>query len=547
MSGVYVDAMSVRAVVRITLAVAVAAAVIPVVLLGVHRAEALDNGLGRTSPMGWNDWNTFGCGVSDTLIRQSADTLVSSGMASAGYQYVNIDDCWSQSTRDASGNLRADSTKFPTGIKPVADYVHSLGLKIGLYAEAGSVTCAGFPGSLGHEQQDANLFASWGIDYLKYDNCGDHGGLTNQQRYTTMRDALRATGRPIFYNLCEWGQDAVWTWGAQTGNSWRTTGDVQATFSSILSILDSQVGLESYAGPGGWNDPDMLEVGNGALTDSESRAHFSLWALLNAPLIAGNDLRTMTAATRTILTNTDVIAVDQDWGGKQGYKLRDDGDTEVWLKPMANGSRSVVLLNRGPSTATISVTASTLGLGAASSYVVRDLWTHTTTTTSATISATVASHAAAMYLVSGGNVMPSSSATATATATATPTPSATQTSTPSASTTRTPAASPTTPPGSPSCIATYRIVNAWRDGFQSDVTVAAGSQATTGWRVTWAFPNGQTISQSWSATVTQTGAAVTATNLSWNGTLAPGASTTFGFIATATATNGIPTPTCTAS
>ncbi|MFG1679341.1 lectin [Nonomuraea sp. NPDC049269] len=368
-------------------------------------AAALDNGLARTPQMGWNDWNSFGCNVNDSLIRQTADAMVSSGMASAGYTYVNIDDCWSTKNRNSNGDLVPDPQKFPNGIKALADYVHSKGLKLGIYSSAGTTTCAGYPASLGNERRDAALWASWGIDYLKYDNCGDHRGLNGQQRYTAMRDALAATGRPIVYSLCNWGQESVWTWGMPVGNSWRNTGDIAANWNSIMGILDQQVGLDAYSGPGGWNDPDMLEVGVGGVTGTEGRAHFSLWSLLNAPLITGNDIRTMSADTRTILTNTEVIAVNQDWGGRQGNKISDNGNLEVWRKPMSNGSVAVVLLNRGTSTSTVSTTASALGLGSASSYSVRDLWAHTTSSSSGTISASVPGHGAAMYVVTGGGIV----------------------------------------------------------------------------------------------------------------------------------------------
>ncbi len=388
-----------------TLAAVLAAGSLAVVTGAATPAAALDNGLARTPQMGWNDWNSFGCNVNDSLIRQTADAMVSSGMAAAGYTYVNIDDCWSTRSRNANGDLVPDPQKFPNGIKAVADYVHSKGLKIGIYSSAGTTTCAGYPASLGHEQQDANLWASWGIDYLKYDNCGDHQGKNGQQRYAAMRDALAATGRPILFSLCNWGQESVWTWGMQTGNSWRTTGDIQANFSSVMGILDQQVGLDAYSGPGGWNDPDMLEVGNGSLSGTEGRTHFSLWALLNAPLIAGNDIRTMSAETRSILTNTEVIAVNQDWGGRQGHKISDSGNLEVWRKPMSDGSVAVVLLNRGGGTATVSTTTSALGLGPASSYSVRDLWAHATSTTSGTISASLPAHGSAMYIVTGGGLV----------------------------------------------------------------------------------------------------------------------------------------------
>ncbi|HYN95951.1 MAG TPA: ricin-type beta-trefoil lectin domain protein [Pilimelia sp.] len=369
-------------------------------------AAALDNGLARTPQMGWNDWNAFGCNVTDSLVRQTADAMVSSGMAAAGYEYVNIDDCWSTRTRNSAGDLVPDPVKFPNGIKALADYVHSRGLKLGIYSSAGTTTCAGYPASLNNEVRDANLWASWGIDYLKYDNCGDHQGRNAQQRYTAMRDALLATGRPILYSLCNWGQESVWTWGPAVGNSWRNTGDITASWSSVMSILDSQVNITTFSRPGAWNDPDMLEVGNNGLSATESRAHFSLWALLNAPLIAGNDLRSMSADTRSILTNTEVIAVNQDWGGRQGHKISDNGNLEVWRKPMSNGSVAVALLNRGASTATVSTTAAALGLGAAASYNLRNLWTHTDSASGSTISASVPSHGVAMYVVSGGGVTP---------------------------------------------------------------------------------------------------------------------------------------------
>ncbi|MEU4465984.1 lectin [Streptomyces sp. NPDC024017] len=391
--------------IRAVLSAALVAAALPIALLPVTQAVALDNGLARTPQLGWNDWNSFGCNVSDRLIRETADAMVSSGMAAAGYQYVNIDDCWSTRSRDAGGNLVPDPVKFPNGMKAVADYVHGKGLKLGIYSSAGLTTCAGYPASLGNEQRDANLWASWGIDYLKYDNCGDHQGRSGQERYTAMRDALARTGRPILFALCNWGHDQVGTWGPTTGNSWRNTGDIQANWNSVMGILDAQPGWAGFSRPGAWNDPDMLEVGNG-LSDTESRAHFSLWALLNAPLIAGNDLRTMSAATKSILTNTEVIGVNQDWGGRQGNRLVDNGNTEVWTKPMAGGSVAVVLLNRGSGTATVSTSAAQIGLGSASSYSVRDLWAHTTSTTSGSISASVPAHGAAMYVVSGGGTPP---------------------------------------------------------------------------------------------------------------------------------------------
>jgi alpha-galactosidase len=279
---------------------------------------ALDNGLAKTPPMGWNSWNKFGCNVSEDLIKQMADAMVKTGMKDAGYQYIVIDDCW-QVSRDPDGNIVADAKRFPSGMKALADYVHSLGLKFGLYSDAGTATCQGRPGSRGYEFQDARQYAAWGADFLKYDWCNTS---TQEARssYETMRDALKLSGRPIVFSICEWGSSKPWLWAGDAGNLWRTTGDIQDIWEGkgekyglgVMNIVDLQVGLESYAGPGHWNDPDMLEVGNGGMTTTEYRSHFSLWAILAAPLAAGNDLRTMSPEIHDILTNKEVIAVDQD-------------------------------------------------------------------------------------------------------------------------------------------------------------------------------------------------------------------------------------------
>jgi alpha-galactosidase len=383
------------------LALALTLAPAPLVLGGAAPAQALDNGLARTPPMGWNDWNAFGCNVNEQLVEQTADFLASSGLRDAGYTYVNIDDCWMASQRGSNGSLVPDPVKFPHGIKGVADYVHAKGLKLGIYESAGTATCAGYPGSLNHEQQDANSFASWGVDYLKYDNCNNQG-VPYQQRYDAMRDALAATGRPIVFSLCEWGEDNVWTWGAATGNLWRTTGDINASFGSMLSIFHSNVRLAQYAGPGGWNDPDMLEVGNG-MSFTEDRSEFSLWAEMAAPLIAGTDLRTATPATLSLYGNKDVIAVDQDPLGRQGTEVSATGGLDVLAKPLANGDVAVTLFNENASPATISTTASAVGMPAASSYTLNNLWSHTKTPTTGAISATVPAHGTVMYRVSTGS------------------------------------------------------------------------------------------------------------------------------------------------
>jgi alpha-galactosidase len=311
--------------------------------------------LARTPQMGWNSWNTFGCEVDERMIRQMADALVASGMKDAGYEYVNIDDCW-HGTRDADGNIRPDPKTFPSGMKALADYVHARGLKLGIYSDAGNTTCAGRPGSRGHEYQDALTYARWGIDYVKYDWC-DTKGINPAAAYTTMRDAIARSGRPMLFSICEWGDNKPWEWAPETGHSWRTTGDIHPCWNcehnhgswsslGVLPILDKQAGLRKYAGPGQWNDMDMLEVGNG-MSEEEDRAHFSLWAMLASPLIAGNDLRSMSEATRRILTHRPMIEIHQDRLGIQAMKWIDEGEVELYLKPLDDGQYALLLLNRG--------------------------------------------------------------------------------------------------------------------------------------------------------------------------------------------------------
>lgn len=394
---------SLRRTLALTLSVVLLAMAAP--LLGLTTAQpaaALGNGLALTPQMGFNDWNAYGCNVSESLIKNTAQAMHTNDMQAAGYSYVNIDDCWMTHSRDSGGRLVPDPVKFPDGIKGTADYVHSLGLKLGIYEDAGTATCAGYPGSLGHETTDAQSFASWGVDYLKYDNC-NNTGVPARARYTAMRDALAATGRPILYSLCNWGQDNVWTWGADVGNSWRTTGDINASFSSMLSIFHSNVGLAPYAGPGHWNDPDMLEVGNGPMTATESRSEFSLWAEMAAPLIAGTNIPSASADTLAILTNSRVIAVDQDPLGKQGTMVSSSGGLDVLAKPLANGDVSVALFNETGSTATITTTAAAIGKTGASAYTLTDLWSGASSTTSGTISARVPAHGTVMYRVAGGS------------------------------------------------------------------------------------------------------------------------------------------------
>ena len=361
--------------------------------------------------MGWNNWNAFGCDVSAKLVEQTADAMVTSGLAAAGYRFVNIDDCWMAHDRNPrTGRLVPDRAKFPGGIAAVADYVHARGLKLGIYADAGTATCAGYPGSLGHERLDARTFAEWGVDYLKYDNCNRPRGMSSAQyvaRFAAMRDALAATGRPIVYSLCEWGLSEPWTWGRSVGNSWRTTKDIKDSYASMLAIFRTNVRLSAFAGPGGWNDPDMLEIGNGGMSAIEQRAEFSLWAAMAAPLIAGTDLRDISQADLAIYSNREVIAVDQDRLGRQAVPIANNdgvaGSGGLWVlsKPLTGGERAVVLFNSTNSDATIETTTTRVGLGSAPEFEIRDLWSGQELTTTGPISALVPAHGVVMYSITG--------------------------------------------------------------------------------------------------------------------------------------------------
>lgn len=342
-------------------------------------ADDLVAGLALTPPMGWNTWNKFACNISEQLIRESADALVSSGMRDAGYQYLVIDDCW-HGERDAHGDIQPDAKRFPSGIKALADYVHSKGLKFGIYSDAGRLTCAGRPASRGHEFQDAAQYAKWGVDYLKYDWCNT-GTQDAHASYATMREALNHTGRPIVFSMCEWGTAKPWLWGADIGNLWRTTGDIDDRWEGkldyklgVMTIVDENEPLYPYAAPGHWNDPDMLEVGNGGMNTEEYRSHFSLWAMMAAPLIAGNDVAHMNTETKAILLNKEVIAIDQDPMGRAGRRVHKQGDLEVWSRELSNGDRAVLLLNRGTAPADIAVTWPEIGYPASVHARVRDLW-----------------------------------------------------------------------------------------------------------------------------------------------------------------------------
>ena len=349
-------------------------------LVAAGDLRALDNGLARTPPMGWNSWNKFACNVSEDLLKSVADAMVSSGLKDAGYQYVVIDDCW-QVSRDAHGNIIADAKRFPSGMKALADYVHEKGLKFGIYSDAGTGTCQNRPGGRGYEFQDARQYAAWGVDYLKYDWC-NHSTQDSAASYSIMRDALKKSGRPIVFSLCEWGSTKPWLWAKDVGNLWRSTGDITDRWETkakndglgVVQILDLQDGLQSYAGPGHWNDPDMLEVGNGGMSDTEYRAHFSMWCLLAAPLMAGNDIRSMSPEIRDILTNKEVIAIDQDPLGSEGRRVKRSEGLEVWAKELADGGRAVALLNRTGSTANITVAWPDIGYPQHISAKVRDLW-----------------------------------------------------------------------------------------------------------------------------------------------------------------------------
>jgi alpha-galactosidase len=352
--------------------------------------------------MGWNSWNHFQCeGLNEKVVRETADALLSSGMRNAGYEYIVLDDCW-QSGRDSAGNILADPQKFPSGMKSLADYLHSKGFKFGLYSCAGTMTCAKRPGSRGYEYADARQYALWSVDYVKYDWC--HTSTQDARAsYTLMSEAIRKAGRPMIFSLCEWGLSKPWTWAEQVGHLWRTTGDIQNNWNipdakegkvwggGVIINLDMQQGLEQYAGPGHWNDPDMLEVGNSVLTPSESRAHFSLWCMLAAPLMAGNDIRSMDKFTASILTNREAIAIDQDLLGKQGYKLKDYGEQEIFIKPLANGDKALCFFNRAGTPWQLKVNWGELGIEGR--YDIRDIWQHKHVgTTASPLTATIPSH-----------------------------------------------------------------------------------------------------------------------------------------------------------
>jgi alpha-galactosidase len=358
------------------------------------------NGLAKTPPMGWNSWNKFQTRIDDKTVREIADAMVASGMKDAGYTYIVIDDGWQW--KRTTDDVLMPNPNFPD-MKALADYVHSKGLKLGIYSSPGPRTCGGYEGSYGYEETDASTWAKWGIDYLKYDWCSASSIWTESEMrvvYQKMADALRKAGRPIVYSLCQYGLAGVQQWGPSAGgNLWRTTTDISDRYQSMASNGFSQSDLAGYAGPGKWNDPDMLEIGNGGMSANEYKTHLSLWAMIASPLIAGNDLRDMTDETKEILTNREVIAVDQDPLGKGGYRQAKNGDTEVWIKPLANGDTAVALFNRGKSEAQVAVSRTDLNM--TGNMKVRDLWAHKDLGNFADgLTVTVASHGVIMVRVS---------------------------------------------------------------------------------------------------------------------------------------------------
>ncbi|CAN8256872.1 unnamed protein product [Cochlearia groenlandica] len=369
---------------------------------GFQSRMLMNNGLALSPQMGWNSWNHFQCNINETLIKQTADAMVSSGLSALGYKYINIDDCWGELKRDSQGNLVAKASTFPSGIKALSDYVHSKGLKLGIYSDAGSLTCSQtMPGSLGHEEQDAKTFASWGIDYLKYDNC-ENTGTSPKERYPKMSKALINSGRSIFFSLCEWGQEDPATWAGNISNSWRTTGDITDDWKSMTTVADQNDQWASYARPGSWNDPDMLEVGNGGMTKEEYRSHFSIWALSKAPLLIGCDLRSMDKVAYELLSNKEVIAINQDKLGIQGNKIKKDGDLEVWSGPLSKKRVAIILWNRGSLPANITARWTDIGLDSSAIVNARDLWEHTTHKgVKEKISVQVEPHACKMYTLTG--------------------------------------------------------------------------------------------------------------------------------------------------
>jgi alpha-galactosidase len=368
-------------------------------LVPTFQIRALTNNLALTPPMGWNSWNHFGCNISETVIRGVASAMATNGMKAAGYQYINMDDCW-QVSRDANGVIVADPVKFPSGIKSLADFIHSQGLKLGIYSDHGIVTCGGRPGAYGYEYVDANTYASWGVDYLKFDNCNLPAGDNPKADYFRMSDALQKSGRPLMFSICAWSFDS---WMPISGNLWRTTGDINDSFASMVGNLGGNSPPAYFAGPGRWNDPDMLEVGNGGMSFTEDQAHFSLWCVVGAPLIAGNDLTGASAQTLSILTNAEPIAVDQDPAGEQGIQLASSSTNQIWFKPLGYdfSTKAVALFNPNTNATTITVNWTDIGLQSGAATV-RNLWSHSNLGTFAnSFTTNVPAHGVVMLKVVG--------------------------------------------------------------------------------------------------------------------------------------------------
>lgn len=386
-----------------------------------------DTGLATTPPMGWNSWNAFSCDVTEEDIRTAADQLVESGLRDAGYEYLVVDDCWMADEVDDKGRLQPHPEDFPSGIEPLAEYVHDRGLKFGIYSSAGTRTCQDYPASLGHERLHAQQFADWGVDYLKYDNCGDHKGNDAIARYSAMGRALAEVDRDIVYSICEWGRNQPWEWGRNAGGHlWRATHDIVAKWTTdeqefglgIVDIIDQmdERGMAPHHGPAGWNDPDMLQIGNGpdsgqsqledvdvdrTLTPAEERTHFSFWCLFGAPLMAGNDLAKMGERTRELLTNEDAIAIDQDPLGIQGTRDGVLNETEVWSKRLAGEECAVILFNRGESTTDIETSVETVDMPVETeTYTAQDIWSGEIWETDGRLHATVDPHDVAMIRLS---------------------------------------------------------------------------------------------------------------------------------------------------
>ena len=371
--------------------------------------------LAATPPMGWNDWYTFFCDIDEELIKQTADAMVASGMRDAGYEYVNIDDCWAADERDANGNIQADPERFPSGMKALADYVHDRGLKLGIYTDVGTETCAGYEGGYGTEKKDVDTFARWEIDFVKVDWCNipwqDFPGMTAQEvgieLYGRWAKAFDEADREMFFSICVFDPTVKsWEFAPEFAEMWRTSHDYGDSWDLIMRNADEVAKLHELAGPGGWNDPDILMVGLGGLNNIEYRTHFSIWSMVAAPLLAGNDLRDMDDETLEILTNREVIAIDQDALGDAGRKLRETGQEDVWVRTLANGDTAVLLVNRTQRGRLVSTNADELELPKSSRYSVRDLWKHETTQSAGRFSANLPPHGSAMFRISDEKGLP---------------------------------------------------------------------------------------------------------------------------------------------